>query len=43
MPMNEINEVRKKYADVFTRLSKNQQQDWNAIFPFASKLVNDWK
>lgn len=34
---------RKEFADQFYRFAKNQNQNWDKIFPMASKMAKKWK
>lgn len=34
---------RKQFADRFYRFARNQNQEWDRIFPMASKIAKKWK
>lgn len=39
----DIEIYRKQFADQFYRFAKNQNQDWDKIFPMGSKIAKKWK
>lgn len=38
----DIDSYRKQFADQFYRFAKNQNQDWDKIFPMSSKMAKKW-
>ena len=40
--VSDAKQHKKDFADRFYKFSKRQNQDWDMIFPFASRLVKEW-
>jgi len=41
--IEDVEQHRKEFADRFYRFAKNQNQDWDKIFPMSSKMAKKWK
>jgi sulfatase maturation enzyme AslB (radical SAM superfamily) len=40
---DDVDIYRKQFAERFGRFAKNQNQDWDSIFPMASNIAKQWK
>ena len=43
MRVHDADLFRKQFAERFDRFAKNQDQDWNSLFPEAKQIVDEWK
>ena len=43
MSEDDIFEQRQHFIRVWDNLQKNQQQDWQVIFPMASMVADQWR
>jgi hypothetical protein len=40
---DDVDIYRKQFSERFDRFAKNQNQDWDSIFPMASNIAKQWK